>query len=174
MTSTGWVLLALGVLVLLLLAWAVFTLARLRRLEGRVDRAWETLEGALARRAELADAVAREHADDLGALRAQALAGAVTAARRPAGGDREVAENALGRLVRELPEPLRATELDDAGWRVGLARRFYNDAVRDTRALRRRPGPRTLRLHAGRPLPRFFDIDDGLDAVVGTGPGSTP
>ncbi len=170
MTSTGWVLLAVAVLVVLLLAWAAFTLTRLRRLAGRVDRAWVALEGALTRRAELADAVVREHADELGPLRAAALSGAVADARRPSGGDREVAENALGRLVRELPDPLRTPELDDAGWRVGLARRFYNDAVRDTRALRRRPGPRTLRLHARRPMPRFFDIDDGLDAVVGTGP----
>jgi hypothetical protein len=28
---------------------------------------------------------------------------------------------------------------------------------------------RLLRLHARRPLPRYFDIDDGLDAVL-TGP----
>ena len=50
--------------------------------------------------------------------------------------------------------------------RVGLARRFYNDAVRDTRALRHRRLPRLLRLHARRPLPRFFDIDDGLEQVI--------
>jgi len=171
-TSSGWVLPVLGVVVVLLLAWAAFTLTRLRRLAGRVDRAWVALEAALTRRTELADAVAREHPDELGPLRAAALRGAAADARRPSGGDREVAENALGRLVRELPGPLRTPELDDAGWRVGLARRFYNDAVRDTRALRRRPGPRTLRLHARRPMPRFFDIDDGLDAVVGTGPAS--
>ena len=35
-------------------------------------------------------------------------------------------------LVRET------VYVGDAGVRVGLARRFYNDAVRDTRALRRR------------------------------------
>ncbi len=79
-----------------------------------------------------------------------------------------MAENALGRLLRELPAAVGTAELDDAGWRVGLARRFYNDAVRDTRSLRRRPLARVLRLHGRRPLPRFFDIDDGLDAVVGT------
>jgi hypothetical protein len=42
---------------------------------------------------------------------------------------------------------------------VALARRFYNDAVRDTHALRRRRLTRLLRVHASRPLPRFFDID---------------
>ena len=30
---------------------------------------------------------------------------------------------------------------------------------------------RVLRLHAHRPLPRYFDIDDGLDAVLA---GTTP
>jgi hypothetical protein len=53
------------------------------------------------------------------------------------------------------------------GTRVALARRFYNDAVRDTQALRRRRLARLLRLHASRPMPRFFDIDDRLEAPTG-------
>jgi hypothetical protein len=28
------------------------------------------------------------------------------------------------------------------------------------------------RLHARRPLPRYFDIDDGLDAVLSGGPST--
>ncbi len=175
MTPTSWALLAAGVLLVLLLAWVTFTLTRLRRLAARVTRAWDVLDAALARRADLLAAVGRERSGELGADRAGALAGAVQAARRPPGGDREAAENALGRVLRELPATLRGPELDDAGWRVGLARRFYNDAVRDTRVLRRRPLARVLRPHGRRPVPRFFDIDDGLDAVVGTagppGPG---
>jgi hypothetical protein len=51
---------------------------------------------------------------------------------------------------------------------VVLARRFYNDAVRDTRELRGRRLPRLLRLHARRPLPRYFDIDDRPGGVVGS------
>lgn len=168
MTSTSWTLLLVGVALVLLLAWVGFTLTRLRRLDRRVGRAWDVLDAALARRCELVAGIARDRAQELGADPTAALAAAVAACRRPAGGDREVAENRLGRVLRELPGAVRAPELDDAGWRVGLARRFYNDAVRDTRALRRRPGVRVLRLHAARPLPRFFDIDDGLDAVVGT------
>ncbi len=167
MTPTSETLLVAGVVLVVLLAWAAFALTRLRRLDDRVTRAWDVLDGALARRTELAAVATRDRADQLGPDLAHALDGAVTAARRPAGGDREVAENALGRLLREVPGPVRSAGLDDAGWRVGLARRFYNDAVRDTRALRRRPIARVLRLHASRPLPRFFDIDDGLDAVVG-------
>jgi hypothetical protein len=75
----------------------------------------------------------------------------------------------LGRELREVlrdlsgvPAALRS-DLDGTTTRVGLARRFYNDAVRDTRALRRGRLSRVLRLHGSRPLPRFFDIDDRLD-----------
>ncbi len=156
-------------MVVLLLGWIAFTLTRLRRLDGRVTRAWDVLDAALARRTDLAAAIGRERADELGPGRVDAVTAAVQAARRPPGGDREGAENALGRVLRELPDAVRGAELEDAGWRVGLARRFYNDAVRDTRALRRRPLARALRLRARRPLPRFFDIDDGLDAVAAAG-----
>lgn len=170
MTPSGSTLVVVAVLLVLLLAWAAFTLTRLRRLAARVARAWDVLDAALTRRSELVAAAVRERPAELGDARAAALADAVALTRRPPGGDREGAENALGRALRDLPAA--GAELDDAGWRVGLARRFYNDAVRDTRALRRRPAVRVLRLHGRRPLPRFFDIDDGLDAVVGTGPGA--
>ena len=43
---------------------------------------------------------------------------------------------------------------------MALARRFYNDAVRDTVSLRRRRLPRLFRLGGRRPLPAFFEIDD--------------
>ncbi len=70
-----------------------------------------------------------------------------------------------------LPDALRS-DLEGTATRVGLARRFYNDAVRDTRELRRRRLPRLLRLHASRPLPRFFDIDDRLDGVPSPADGA--
>ena len=41
-----------------------------------------------------------------------------------------------------------------------IARRFFNDAVRDTRTLRARRMPRLLHLAGRRELPQFFDIDD--------------
>jgi hypothetical protein len=168
-TTGTWLLLAAGVLLVLLLAWTAFTLTRLRRLVGRVRRAREVLDAALLRRAELSAALARERAADLGPDLTAALADAAAGARAPSAGDREAAENLLGRRLRRVPEPVLTPELTDAGVRVALARRFYNDAVRDTRALRRRRLSRVLRLHARRPLPRYFDIDDGLDAVL-TGP----
>jgi hypothetical protein len=168
-TTGTWLLLAAGVLLALLLAWTAFTLTRLRRLAGRVRRAREVLDAALLRRAELSAALARERAGDLGPDLTAALAEAAVGARAPSAGDREAAENLLGRRLRRVPAPVLTPELTDAGVRVALARRFYNDAVRDTRALRRRRLSRVLRLHARRPLPRYFDIDDGLDAVL-TGP----
>ena len=166
MTTGAWLLLAAAVLVVLLLLWAAWTLTRLRRLGGRVRRAREVLDAALLRRAELAAALARERADVLGPPLAAGLAAAAAASRAPAAGDREAAENQLGRLLGQVPADVVPTELEEAAVRLGLARRFYNDAVRDTRALRRRRLTRLLRLHARRPLPRYFDIDDGLDAVL--------
>ena len=108
----------------------------------------------------------------MGADRATYLAAFAADARDPVDGDRELAENVLGRELRELPPELAgvpaALQSDLAGTttRVGLARRFYNDAVRDTLALRRHRLPRLLRLHARRPLPRYFDIDDRLVEVT--------
>ena len=168
MTPDLWLLLAAGVVVLLGL-WTAWTLTRLRRLEVRVAGAWTALDSQLERRAGLAEVLARDHAAAVGEALARRLAAAAAEARAPREGDREIAENALGRLLHELPAELpgvpAALLLDLAGTttRMGLARRFYNDAVRDTRTLRRRRLPRLLRLHAAQPLPRFFDIEDGLE-----------
>jgi hypothetical protein len=164
-TVEVWGLLAGGVL-LVLLVWTAWTLARLRRLEDRVERAWIALDTQLHRRAGLAEELARKHPEAAGEERAAFMAAFAADARAPVDGDREMAENLLGRELRELPADLSglpaALREDLAGTaaRVGLARRFYNDAVRDTRALRRRRLSRLFRLHASRPLPRFFDIDD--------------
>jgi len=170
-TPGAWLLLV-GGLVLLLLAWTVWTLVRLSRLEARVARAWTSLESQLQRRAGLAEELARNHPAALGEERARYLAAFAADARAPGDGDRELAENLLGRELRELrgdldgvPQALR-NDLDGTATRVGLARRFYNDAVRDTAALRHRRLPRLMRLHASRPLPRYFDIDDRLDRPV--------
>jgi hypothetical protein len=165
-TPGTWLLLIAGVLLLVLLGWTVWTLTRLRRLDGRVRRSWDVLDGALLRRAELAAALARERAADLGEQLRAEVAAAAAGARSPAAGDRAAAENALGRALRRVPAELQLPESADADVRVGLARRFYNDAVRDTRSLRAQRLARVLKLHGRRPLPRYFDIDDGQDAVV--------
>ena len=61
----AWMLLA-GALLLLLLAWAVWNLTRLSRLEARVARAWTALDSQLRRRAGLAEELARHYPGALG------------------------------------------------------------------------------------------------------------
>jgi hypothetical protein len=173
-TPDAWLLVA-GALLLVLIAWVAWTLTRLGRLEDRVDRAWLALDTQLQRRAGLAEEIARDHPAAVGEDRAGYLAAFAADARRPVDGDREQAENALGRELRELPDDLRGvpaalrTDLDGTRVRVSLARRFYNDAVRDTHALRGSRLARVLHLHGRHPLPRYFDIDDRLEQAAGAG-----
>ena len=180
MTTGVALLTAAAVVLLLLLAWTAWTLVRLRRLEQRVARAWTALDAQLQRRAGLAETLARHEAAAVGEGPALRLAAAVAGVRAPAAGDRELAENTLSRELGALPAGLPgvpaelAADLRDTATRVGLARRFHNDAVRDTRDLRRRRPARLLRLHARHPLPRFFDIDDGLDSVSTRSDGGGP
>ncbi len=159
-------------LVLVHLAWLVWTLARLRRLARRVQLAWSALDVLLQRRASLVDHALDAAGDAMPPQAVARLRAAVADTRDPGGGDREAAENALGRALRATADldglpPAVLAELEDTGTRVSLARRFYNDAVRDTRSLRETRFSRVQRLHARRPMPRFFDIDDGT-----RGPGT--
>ncbi|MGY1689675.1 hypothetical protein [Geodermatophilus sp. SYSU D01105] len=177
MTPDVWLLLAVAAVVVLLALWAGWTLTRLRRLEVRVARAWTALDTQLQRRAGLAAELARDHAAAVGEERAARLSAAAREARAPHAGDRELAENALGRELRDLPADLPGVpvalraDLDGTATRIGLARRFYNDAVRDTHLLRSRRLTGLLRLHAARPAPRFFDIEDGLREVTSSAAG---
>jgi len=80
----------------------------------------------------------------------------------------ERAENALGVVLagldpRDLPPDL-AAELDDVTDRLAMARRFYNDAVRDTRALREKSSVRALRLAGRAPLPDYVELVDPVQA----------
>ena len=134
----------LAVVILLVAAWAYQTAHRLDRLHVRYDLSWQALDGALARRAVVARAVAVEaYGGGPAGKRLAALAGAAERAQRTA---REAAENELSAALTlvdpgSLPVALVA-ELADAEARVLLARRFHNDAVRDTLALRERPAVR--------------------------------
>jgi hypothetical protein len=176
-TPDAWLLTA-AVAFLLLLSWTGWTLTRLRRLDARVAQAWTSLDAQLQRRAGLAEELARTFPGAVGEERAAYLAAFAADARTPVDGDRELSENVLGRELRELPADLPGvptalrTDLVGTSTRVALARRFYNDAVRDTTALRRRRLPRLLRLHGSRPLPRYFDIDDRLGGLTGSADGA--
>lgn len=78
--------------------------------------------------------------------------------------DAEQAENRLGVLLAgvdltTLPRDL-ADEIDDVTDRVSMARRFYNDAVRDTRALREKSLVRALRLAGRAQMPDYVELVD--------------
>lgn len=162
-------LVVLLVVLLLVGAWAYQTAHRLDRLHVRYDLSWQALDGALARRAVVARAVA---VDAYGAgpegRRLKALADAAERAPRAA---RESTENELSAALAlvdpaSLPVALVA-ELADAEARVTLGRRFHNDAVRDTLALRERPAVRLLRLGGTAALPGYFEIAEQADRDVG-------
>jgi 8-oxo-dGTP pyrophosphatase MutT (NUDIX family) len=148
--------------------WAYRTANRLDRLHVRYDLSWQALDGALARRAVVARAVAIDgYGNSAEGRRLSALADAAERAPRQA---REDAENELSAALAmvdpaSLPAGLIA-ELADAEARVVLARRFHNDAVRDTLALRERFLVRTLRLGGTAPLPSYFEIVERPHALA--------
>ncbi|MBA3339282.1 MAG: hypothetical protein H0T54_05995 [Geodermatophilaceae bacterium] len=166
--------LVLGVLAILLL-WLASTVSRLDRLDDRVLAARSALDAQLVRRAAVALAIADEHPDTLGG-RADELRQAAHAALNADNASREEAENELGHVLRAIGselgrvrQTLRA-DLRSTTERVVLARRFYNDAVRDNRQLRGQGLSRFFRLAARRPLPAHFDIDDRPCKVADTPP----
>lgn len=152
--------------VVALIGWAVQTANRLDRLNVRVDLARQSLHASLDRRA----VVARTIATDIAATdrnpaaqeSARDLIAVADRAERSGPADREAAENAVSSALaradtRSRPPGLIA-ELADAETRVMMARRFYNDAVRDTRNLAERRAVRWLRLGGRAGLPEYFEI----------------
>ncbi|BBX60884.1 membrane protein [Mycobacterium saskatchewanense] len=166
-----WLVVAIALLVaagLVLGGWAYRTANRLDRLHVRYDLSWQALDGALARRAVVARAVAIDaYGGAPAGSRLAALADAAENAPRQA---RESCENELAAGLAlvdpaSLPAGLIA-ELADAEARVVLARRFHNDAVRDTLALRERFLVRTLRLGGTAALPSYFEIAERSQALL--------
>ncbi|NDJ89507.1 NUDIX domain-containing protein [Mycolicibacter kumamotonensis] len=160
-TIAGTVLVLVAVAVLAAaVGWAYQTANRLNRLHVRCDLSWQALDGALARRAVVARTVAIEAYGD--AVAGRRLAALADVAERASRDVRETAENALSAELAmvdaaSLP-PAMVAELADAEARVLLARRFHNDAVRDTVALRERPLVRALHLGGTAPMPTYFEI----------------
>lgn len=160
MTVSALTVLVLGIItvvVLLCLGWAYKTANRLDRLHVRVDLAWQALDAALARRA----VVARSIGAGLGADGRELIV-AADRAEGAARVDREATENvvssALGQIDSASLRSQLVTELADAETRVMIARRFHNDAVRDTLALRNRRPVRLLHLGGTAPTPLYFEI----------------
>ena len=135
------------------------TANRLDRLHVRTEAAWSALEGALARRIVATRAVAA--AGGLEHAQADELRRLADVADNADRAHRADAENDLSRALSTMPaaaEPELAAELADAAERVVLARRFYNDAVRDTRALRAVLFTRIFGLAGRAAMPDYFEI----------------
>ncbi|MGH4011875.1 MAG: NUDIX hydrolase [Pseudonocardiaceae bacterium] len=149
---------------------AVGAATRLDRLHVRTDASWAALDAALCHRARVVSAL------DGAGPSGGGLHGAADAALSAGGTDvplragahaaREEVENELGRalalLNRAELEPACARWLADAEQRVVIARRVYNDAVRDTLALRSHLTVRWLQLAGRAPLPRYFEIAEPM------------
>lgn len=155
----GWLITAI-IVVLLICAFRLARLAtRLDRLHRRTEAAWAALDVALARRSGVARAVAVASGLDIDIAASIAKAARRTDAASRA--QRADAENELTKALETMPtapESSVANELLEASQRILLARRFYNDAVRDTRALRADRFSRMFRLAGSATLPDYFEI----------------
>jgi hypothetical protein len=178
-TALVWVLGAAGLLVIVwvgLLSSA--RVRRLHRLHIRTDAAAAGLESALRRRAAAALAVAAAPGTQITQVEALRVAVARTRAAGSQDGDRESAENLLSRALaaadRAGLRPAVLEELVDAEQLVILARRVYNDAVRDTLALRSRRLVRWLHLAGTAPMPAYFEIADADAGVTTAAPARLP
>lgn len=156
--------------------WAYTTANRLDRLHVRSDQARHALDAALARRAVVGRAVATILAglyDPALVEQARRLTALADRAERSNWRDRETVENqlavALSGVDIGLLPPQLVAELADAEARVLIARRFHNDAVRDTLALRTRRPVRWLHLGGTAPLPTYFEIAERVTAAASTG-----
>lgn len=162
--------------------WAYLTAQRLHRLHKRCEQAALALEGALDRRALAARTVARSlrraaahpGVDTAQAEEIRTAAATIRHAAHIVEGtacpqlldlrEREIVENdltlALGRANLSSVEHEDIAGLQEAAVRVNLARRFYNNAVREALAVQTAPLVRFFHLAGHAPAPHFFNIID--------------
>ena len=149
--------------------YCYYSAKRLDRLHRRIDAAGAALDSQLRRRAAtVAELIA---SGELPAATATTLTSLVTDAQSVTAlsHDREVVENALSRGLADLAErtpqlflspSTAAAEVHDEALRATIARRFYNDTVRDALALRDKRVVRWLGLAGHAPHPAYFEMDD--------------
>ncbi|WP_378743034.1 NUDIX domain-containing protein [Nocardia brasiliensis] len=180
MTFSATTVLVLALIAAIIVAigiWAYSTANRLDRLHVRSDQSWQALDAALARRAVVARSVAMAIAgpvsDSERAEQAKQLSLLADRAERVGRADRETVENQLSAALSSVDiaqlRPQMVAELADAEARVLIARRFHNDAVRDTLALRTRRLVRILHLGGTAPLPTYFEITERATPAASTG-----
>jgi hypothetical protein len=167
--------LEVGAFVLLLLLagfYLSWTAGRIDQLHHRIEVARAALDAQLVRRSAVSMELGTCGLLDPAA--AMLIVGAAREARAGPDDAREQAESDLSSALRAaLDQPgqlaeLQAEpgggelvdELDTAAHRVVMARRFHNDAVRATRAVRRKRHVRYLRLAGHAPEPTSVEFDD--------------
>ena len=180
------VVLAVVLVLGLVTVWLSSTAGRLDRLHIRLATAQVSLDRQLVDRAAAAAQVA--HSGALDPAASVLLLGAAESARQT-GPDRDAAESALSADLRAV---LGAEESVDAAWRhesvrpllielaaccdrVRLARRFHDDLVTRTQAVRHRRVVRLVRLagHAAWPVVVHLD-DDPPPALLARADGWAP
>jgi hypothetical protein len=172
MTLTGWF---WAIAVFVVLAGYVATKSnRLDRLHARLDATRAALDAQLLRRAAVTLEIAASGLLDPATSVLLASAGHQARACSGDQADREVVESSLTVALRaafadpDTAETLAVeptgrellAELEAVTTKVPLGRRFFNDAVRATLAVRRHRLVRWLRLAGRVPAPTFFEMDD--------------
>lgn len=177
----GWVWWIVIAVVVVVVVYLSNTAGRLDRLHRRVEVSRFNLARALERRRDLAeltagvglldpasallidDAVARvdevENADSFESVQvglAESDLSAVLAA--------VFAEHDDVAVLADEPGGDALGRLADACRRVQIGRRFYNDAVNATRAMRQRRVVRLFRLQGTAPMPKTFEMNDQFPA----------
>lgn len=158
----------------LLAGYVTATSNRLDRLHARLDATRAALDAQLLRRAAVTLEIAASGLLDPATSLLLASAGHEARAASGDATDREVVESRLTVALRaafEDPDEAQTlaeepaglallAELEAATTKVLLARRFSNDAVTATLAIRRHRLVRWLRLAGHVPPPTFFEMDD--------------
>jgi hypothetical protein len=145
----------------------VYTARRLDRLHARVDAAAAALDAQLRKRCVAVAVLSEELPEGV----AERLTDAVSATLDVSGlaHAREVVENQLSRELARLADSSRrvflapspaAVDVHDDALRASIARRFFNDTVRDALVVRDRRIVRWLRLAGHAPHPAYFEMDD--------------
>jgi hypothetical protein len=164
----------------LLAGYVTATSNRLDRLHARLDATRAALDAQLLRRAAVTLEIAASAMLDPATSVLLASAGHEARAATGEDADREVVESQLTVALRAaFADPDEAqtlaaeptgvallAELEAATTKVLLARRFSNDAVTATLAIRRHRLVRWLRLAGRVPAPTFFEMDDEPPAYL--------
>jgi hypothetical protein len=166
--------------IVILAGYVTATSNRLDRLHARLDATRAALDAQLLRRAAITLEIAASGLLDPATSVLLACAGHEARAATGEEAEREVVESRLTVALRAaFAEPDEAqtlaaeptgvgllAELEAATTKVLLARRFSNDAVTATLAIRRHRLVRWLRLAGRVPAPTFFEMDDERPAYL--------